>query len=172
MNKVSKGRMKLEELYDRYGEKLYHYLTIKLASAEDAEDILQEVFLRLARYSIRWKFVRNEEPYFFRVARNEANRFLKRKHQDEINSQNASALAQVINDSIITDCPDRSDKESLSLALAQLPEEQREVIVLKFFEGLTLKEIAMSCSLSLNTVASRYRYGLSKLKSLLEAKDD
>jgi len=131
--------MKLDELYDRYGEKLYHYLTIKLASAEDAEDILQEVFLRLARYSIRWKFVRNEEPYFFRVARNEANRFLKRKHQDEINPQNAPALAQVINDSIITDCPDRSDKESLSLALAQLPEEQREVIVLKFFEGLDFK---------------------------------
>lgn len=172
MNKVSKGRMKLEELYDRYGEKLYHYLTIKLASAEDAEDTLQEVFLRLARYSIRWKFVRNEEPYVFRVARNEANRFLKRKHQDEINPQNAPALAQVINDSIITDCPDRSDRESLSLALARLPEEQREVIVLKFFEGLTLKEIAAACGLSLNTVASRYRYGLSKLKSLLEAKDD
>ncbi|MDD8021477.1 MAG: sigma-70 family RNA polymerase sigma factor [Acidobacteriota bacterium] len=164
--------MKLEELYDRYGEKLYHYLTIKLASAEDAEDTLQEVFLRLARYSIRWKFVRNEEPYVFRVARNEANRFLKRKHQDEINPQNAPALAQVINDSIITDCPDRSDRESLSLALARLPEEQREVIVLKFFEGLTLKEIAAACGLSLNTVASRYRYGLSKLKSLLEAKDD
>jgi len=164
--------MKLDELYDRYGEKLYHYLTVKLASAEDAEDILQEVFLRLARYSIRWKFIKNEEPYVFRVARNEANRFLKRKHQNQINPENAPALARVINDSLVTDCPDPSDKESLSLALARLPEEQREVIVLKFFEELTLKEIAAVCGLSLNTVASRYRYGLSKLKSLLEAKND
>ncbi|HOP61463.1 MAG TPA: sigma-70 family RNA polymerase sigma factor [Candidatus Saccharicenans sp.] len=164
--------MKLDELYDRYGEKLYHYLTVKLASAEDAEDILQEVFLRLARYSIRWKFIKNEEPYVFRVARNEANRFLKRKHQNQINPENAPALARVINDSLVTDCPDPSDKESLSLALARLPEEQREVIVLRFFEELTLKEIAAVCGLSLNTVASRYRYGLSKLKSLLEAKDD
>lgn len=164
--------MKLDELYDRYGEKLYHYLTVKLASAEDAEDILQEVFLRLARYSIRWKFIKNEEPYVFRVARNEANRFLKRKHQNQINPENAPALARVIHDSLVIDCPDRSDKESLSLALARLPEEQREVIVLKFFEELTLKEIAAVCGLSLNTVASRYRYGLSKLKSLLEAKND
>jgi len=164
--------MKLDELYDRYGEKLYHYLTVKLASAEDAEDILQEVFLRLARYSIRWKLIKNEEPYVFRVARNEANRFLKRKHQNQINPENAPALARVIHDSLVIDCPDRSDKESLSLALARLPEEQREVIVLKFFEELTLKEIAAVCGLSLNTVASRYRYGLSKLKSLLEAKDD
>ncbi len=172
MNKVSKGRMKLEELYDRYGEKLFHYLTIRLASAEDAEDILQEVFLRFARYSIRWKFIKNIEPFVFRVARNEANRFLKRKHQNEINPENAPALARVINDSLITDCPDRSDKEFLSLALARLPEEQREVLVLKFFEELTLKEIAAVYGLSLNTVASRYRYGLTKLKTLLEAKDD
>ncbi|HRD02443.1 MAG TPA: sigma-70 family RNA polymerase sigma factor [Candidatus Saccharicenans sp.] len=164
--------MKLDELYDRYGEKLYHYLTIRLASADDAEDVLQEVFLRLARYSIRWKFIRNEEPYVFRLARNEANRFLKRKHQNQINPENAPALARVIHDSLVIDCPDRSDKESLSLALARLPEEQRQVIVLKFFEELTLKEIAAVCGLSLNTVASRYRYGLSKLKSLLEAKDD
>jgi len=106
------------------------------------------------------------------VARNEANRFLKRKHQNQINPENAPALARVINDSLVTDCPDPSDKESLSLALARLPEEQREVIVLRFFEELTLKEIAAVCGLSLNTVASRYRYGLSKLKSLLEAKDD
>jgi len=172
MNKVSKGRMKLEELYDRYGERLHHYLTIKLASAEDAEDILQEVFLRLARYSIRWKLIKNEEPYVFRVARNEANRFLKRKHQNQINPENAPALARVINESLVTDSPDPSDKESLSLALAKLPEEQREVVVLKFFEELSLKEIAAACGLSPNTVASRYRYGLSKLKSLLEAKDD
>ena len=172
MNKVSKSQMKLDELYDRYGEKLYHYLTIRLASADDAEDVLQEVFLRLARYSIRWKFIRNEEPYVFRLARNEANRFLKRKHQNQINPENAPALARVIHDSLVIDCPDRSDKESLSLALARLPEEQRQVIVLKFFEELTLKEIAAVCGLSLNTVASRYRYGLSKLKSLLEAKND
>jgi len=106
------------------------------------------------------------------VARNEANRFIKRKHQNQINPENATALARVIHDSLVIDCPDRSDKESLSLALARLPEEQREVIVLKFFEELTLKEIAAVCGLSLNTVASRYRYGLSKLKSLLEAKND
>lgn len=46
--------MNLEKLYDRYGEKLYHYLVLKLGSCQDAEDTLQEVFYRFGRYSVRW----------------------------------------------------------------------------------------------------------------------
>ncbi len=109
--------MDLEELYDRFGDRAYHYLYIKLGSAGDAEDVLQEVFYRLARYSIRLKFIRNS----------------------------ISGL-------------DEESVQILSASLAQLPEEQREIIVLKFFEELTFKEIASALGLSINTAASRYRY--------------
>lgn len=71
--------MNLEELYDRYGKKLYHYLVLRLGSCQDAEDILQEAFYRFARYSVRWKIVKNPKAFVFKVVRNEANRFLKRK---------------------------------------------------------------------------------------------
>jgi len=160
--------MNLEELYDRYGEKLYHYLVLRLGSCEDAEDILQETFYRFARYSVRWKIVKNPQAFVFRVAHNESNRFLKRQFprqkRTQLNPNRQNAIASVI------EGPDESSKNLLADSLAALPDEQREVVILKVFEGMTFKEIARICGLSVNTAASRYRYGLSKLRALLEGK--
>jgi len=160
--------MDLEELYDRFGDRAYHYLYIKLGSAGDAEDVLQEVFYRLGRYSIRLKFIRRPAAFVFQAARNEANRFLKKKIHEKNNCRKNVGFYEIIRNSISG--PDEEYVKILSASLAQLPEEQREIIVLKFFEELTFKEIAFACGLSINTAASRYRYGLAKLRSLLEGK--
>ena len=67
--------------------------------------------------------------------------------------------------------PDASEEERLMLdqALRDLPIEQREVIYLKVFEGYTLREIAELCEVSINTVGSRYRYGLAALRHALRS---
>ncbi len=161
--------MNLEELYDRYGEKLYYYLVVRLGSCQDAEDILQEAFLRFARYSVRWKWIKNPKAFVFKVVRNEANRFLKRKVMRqktlELNPDHKNAIASIIQG------PDKESEEILAESLARLPDNQREIVMLKVFEGMTFKEIARFCNLSANTAASRYRYGLSKLRLFLEEKD-
>jgi RNA polymerase sigma-70 factor (ECF subfamily) len=158
--------MNLEELYDRYGEKLYHYLVLRLGSFQDAEDILQEAFYRFSRYSVRWKMVKNQKAFVFKTARNEANRFLKRKIAQQktiqMNLDYKNTIASVIKG------PDESSEKLLAESLARLPEDQREVIMLKVFEGMSFKEIARICGLSINTAASRYRYALSKLRLFLE----
>ncbi len=64
--------MKIEEIIDSVGDKLYNYLTIKLGSPLDAEDVLQEVFCRLVRYKVRFRFIRSPSAYIFRIAGNEA----------------------------------------------------------------------------------------------------
>ena len=162
--------MNLEELYDRYGDKLYHYLVVRLGSCQDAEDILQEAFYRFARYSVRWKMVKNPKAFVFKVARNESNRFLKRKIAQQktmqMNPDNKNPIASVIQG------PDESSEKLLAESLARLPDDQREVILLKVFEEMTFKEIARICKLSVNTAASRYRYGVSKLRLFLEEKDE
>jgi RNA polymerase sigma-70 factor (ECF subfamily) len=66
--------------------------------------------------------------------------------------------------------PDEPTKELVADALARVPEDQREVVILKLFEGLTFREIASVCDESIPTVASRYRYGVDKLRGLLEGK--
>jgi RNA polymerase sigma-70 factor (ECF subfamily) len=160
--------MKLDELYDRYGEKMYHYLALRLGSSEDAEDVLQEAFCRLARYSVRWALVRNPKAFVFRVLRNEANRFLRRRINERAgertNPGEVNGPASVI---------ERQNENAASLvagALAQLPDEQKEMIILKIFQDFSFKEIASICGLSINTAASRYRYGIEKLRSSLEGK--
>lgn len=162
--------MNLEELYDRYGEKLYHYLVLRLGSCENAEDVLQETFYRFARYSVRWKKVKNPKAFVFKAARNEANRFLKRQIAQQktmsMNPNHINAIASIIQG------PDQKSEGLLADALAGLPDDQREIVILKVFEGMTFKETARICGLSVNTAASRYRYGLSKLRAFLEGKDE
>lgn len=160
--------MDLDELYGRFGEKLYHYLTIKLGSPCDAEDVLQEIFCRLARYIVRLKLIRNPGAFVFHIARNEANRFLRNKIQNQAGCRKTLGLQEVISASILG--PDNKAERLLSESLALLPEDQREVIVLKLFEELTFKEIASACDISAHTAASRYRYGIEKLRSILEGK--
>ena len=159
--------MNIEDLYDRFGEKLYSYLSFMLRSVSDAEDVLQEVFCRLVRYSTRLSLVKRPASFVFRVTRNEALRFLEKRGR--INQKyHASALEGVIQD-IVTG-PDPSDVENLAKAMAAIPEDQREVIFLKFFEDLTFKEIAAISGVTTNTAASRYRYGIKKLRHFMEGK--
>ncbi len=162
--------MQIEELFDLYGERLYHYLSLKLGSSSDAEDVLQEVFCRLIRFRVRFRFIRHPAAFVFRVARNEAARFIRQKKRESLNIRNSKELTAAIQASFIG--PDRNTLAQAAEALTLIPEEQREVIILKFFEELTFKEIASVCGVSLNTAASRYRYGIRRLRSRLESRDE
>jgi RNA polymerase sigma-70 factor (ECF subfamily) len=161
--------LNLEELYGRHGENLYRYLVFRLGSAEDAEDVLQETFCRFARYGLRWKFVRDPQAFVFRVARNEANRFLRRKlgrreGEKMILAGAAGGFAAAFT---------AAEEPSLALLMCQtgeLPPEQKEIVFLKVFEGLTFKEIGTVCGISVNTAASRYRYGIEKLREAVGGK--
>jgi RNA polymerase sigma-70 factor (ECF subfamily) len=155
--------LKLEALYERHGESLYRYLVFRLGSAEDAEDVLQEAFVRFARYDLRWRLVRNETAFVFRVARNESNRFLRRRlGRKEGERMIASGRAGRFSEAFVT--PVEPTLALLLRRAAELPAEQREAVYLKVFDGLTFKEIASVCDVSVNTAASRYRYGIEKLR--------
>lgn len=159
----------LEELYERHGENLYRYLLFKLGSAEDAEDCLQECFCRFARYDLRWRLVRNRQAFVFRVVRNEANRFLRRRLSRKAGDTTiASGAAAGFPAAFVV--PGHPSLASLIRRAEELPEDQKEVIFLKVFDGLTFKEIGSVCGVSINTAASRYRYGIEKLREALEEK--
>lgn len=148
---------------------MYNYLTIKLGSSVDAEDVLQEVFCRLMKYQVRLKVVRNPSAYIFKIARNEAISFLKKRKKLKTSDLSTQELSAVIQQNL-----NGPDPESLKLAadvLALLPTEQREVIILRFFEGLTFREVSDVCGISMGTVTSRYRYGMEKLRTILDDKD-
>jgi len=158
--------MDVEQILDKLGDKLYNYLTIKLSSYQDAEDVLQEVFYRVLKYRVRLQLKRNPSAYLFQIARNEAVNHIKKRKRDLNIRLSRGELAGVIQKSL----KGANDEElnHISDALAKIPEDQREVIVLKYFEGLTFKEIALICGVSMGTITSRYRYGIQKLRQILE----
>jgi RNA polymerase sigma-70 factor (ECF subfamily) len=151
-------------LWDRYAKDLLAYLQAILCSLHDAEDVLQMVFVRIVRKRHQLAKARCLDAYIFRIARNEALRLIGRRKID--------LTAKTVKEPwLIKSESSRQSQElteGLQKALARLPQTQREVIVMKTYRQKTFLEIAQLLELSQNTVASRYRYGMEKLKILLE----
>jgi RNA polymerase sigma-70 factor (ECF subfamily) len=85
----------------------------------------------------------------------------RQKHHERFATEKIALFAES------ADPDEQSFRIELSAALGELPSEQREVMYLKLWEGLTFEQIASMMDISPNTAASRYRYGLDKLRSLL-----
>jgi len=153
----------VELMWDRYASGLFAYLQAVLRSRHDAEDVLQTVFVKIVQKRHRLAKARHLDAYVYRIARNEASGFINRRKKDR--------TIKAIDESWLIGPegkPEPNDlAEQLQAALACLPQQQREVIVMKIYRQKTFLEISRLLGLSQNTVASRYRYGIEKLQNLL-----
>lgn len=151
------------ELYDACADRLFHWLSMHLRSASDAEDVVQETFARLARSRHALRNVENPISYVFTIARNEVARYrTRRRRREEAYRESALARSGYGNEAAAAEA-----RDAVQFALARLPEEQREIVELKAFGGLTLREIAETTGLPPGTVATRYRAGLERLRTWL-----
>src|SRR5439155_24535338 len=128
-------------LYDACAERCHHYLVALLGSREAADEVLQETFLRLVRKRRSLGGVANLAGYVFTVTRREALRFASRRarsarRQAPLSSADFFLVAK--NDETRT----RELADLVSAAMADLNPEQREVVELKIYGGLTFREIA------------------------------
>jgi len=149
----------------------YGYLLVLLCSPEEAEDAIQELFARLLSKGRKLARLRNAEAYLFRSARNEAFSRLRRRRVRELGQEVLNETARLL-DAATGEDVSRDELERVNAAMQQLPPEQREVIALKFFHGMTFNEIGRVVGISPNTAASRYRYALDKLRLLLGKEDE
>jgi RNA polymerase sigma-70 factor, ECF subfamily len=153
------------DLYDTCAGRLYAYLVIRLGCREDAADVLQETFVRLARNRTRLRQVDDIIAYTFTIARNEAARSAAKAGRERNSRRKFSdRFAQPTSNT--TDAVETA--ECIAAALARLSDNEREVIALKIYANLTLAEIAKVTSLPQGTVATRYRSGIERLKNLLK----
>ena len=161
MNDRSRGGSpgdRIGELYDRFAVGLYRYALMILADPGAAADAVQQVFVALLRLD---RAIDSDERYLRRAVRNECYSAIRRRQRDP--GAPSGPLLEAL-----TAMDDRPDERiAIERALLTLPAEQREVVHLKVFEGMTFQEIADLCGESINTVASRYRYAIEKLRDLL-----
>jgi RNA polymerase sigma-70 factor, ECF subfamily len=157
------------ELYDACAGRIHHYLMVFLGSKEDAEDALQETFVRLAGNCKRLAKVENLTAYVFTVARNEALRLAGRRKTAA--SLSSTAQGQPLFETVGLDNPQAQEYiEAATTALSRLDPDLREIVELKFFAGLTFREIAEVTGCPQGTAATRYQTALNKMRSIL-AKD-
>ena len=145
--------------YDEYGPRLYRYALLILADRPAAEDAIHEAVLRLAAALARRRPPEVTFNYVAAIVRNECYTTLrKRRRRAEETAPLVEAAA-----------PEASEEERLIVegALRALPAEQREVMYLKVYEGMTFQEVADRCGVSINTAASRYRYAADALRRAL-----
>lgn len=163
----------LEQLYERYSRQSYGLALKILTNPEAAEDIIQEAFLKF------WKHPGSFDPqrgrfatWLLSVVHNLCIDQLRRKRAAAVSLDQEEGLEQVAN------IPDNSasveeevwlgmQRNLVQQALGNLPTEQRVVIELAYYKGLTQQEIAVQTGLPLGTVKSRVRQGLLKLRDLM-----
>ncbi|MDD5455084.1 MAG: sigma-70 family RNA polymerase sigma factor [Candidatus Ratteibacteria bacterium] len=159
----------LEVIYDEIGKNLYKYILSILCSDSKAEEVMQNLFVAIAEKRNRVATARNLTGYIFAMARNQAFSFIRNEPKHERNIEDYKNIL-ILNNS--DNRPDKNELEQITHALSSLPVGQKEVISMKIFQDMTFEEIGKILNISVNTAASRYRYGIEKLRIKLKELQD
>lgn len=158
----------LELLYDAFGGSLLGFLAARLRDSHEAEDVLQQLFLDLARRPGRVLGARRIEPWLFAKARNLAIDRMRARGRSE---KREAVWPDWLEPAAPAGDPPSHDLTRLAGLVDRLPVEQRDLIALKVFQGKTFAETGELLGVSINTAASRYRYALEKLRGWLIGED-
>jgi RNA polymerase sigma-70 factor (ECF subfamily) len=156
----------LQEIYDEHATAIFGLAMSVTRCEAESWDILQELFVRIAREPSILDEVRTARPYLLKLARNIALDHARR-HAVRNKYHEASALEVETVFETSANPDEELFRRAMEEALAELPVEQRMVLHLKIWEGLTLEEIGSVMEISPNTAASRFRYGMEKLRERL-----
>jgi RNA polymerase sigma-70 factor (ECF subfamily) len=155
-----------ERLYDDHAQALFSFLLHFTRNEADTRDVLQQLFVKIARRPALLEGVRDERAFLLRLAHNLAIDLMRRRGTREQASERLAGEGTALF-APAAEPDETAFREALAEALGELPAEQRAVVHLKLWQGLTFEQIAELLGIPLNTAASRYRYGLDKLRGRL-----
>jgi RNA polymerase sigma factor (sigma-70 family) len=168
---------RISEAIDRDKTRLRNFIRKRVADPSDAEDILQEVFYELVETYRLMKPIEQVGAWLFRVARNRiTDLFRKRKPDASTNDPVVAEEGEFVTFEDLLPSRDAGPEaayartvllEELEDALAELPEEQREVFLAHEIEGRSFKDLAVETGLSVNTLLSRKHYAVIHLRERL-----
>lgn len=160
----------LRRVYEKYAPMLLKLAISLLGNVHQAEDVTQQVFVKLFQSRDTLRVTGNLRSLLCTITVNLARNTQRDQSRragipldDELSGSDRTPLGwAIVNEQLVL----------LARALQQLPDEQREVVVLKLYHQMTFREIAHLQKVSDNTVQGRYRYGMQKLRSLLNIEEE
>ncbi len=172
------SKASIEALINRHRKKIYTYIVLVVKDQHLAEDVFQETFIKVfkslkeGRYKDNGRFI----SWVIRIAHNLIiDHFRKEKQLNTISNDsyendlfNSKKFAdKTIEDEIVSDQISKDVKRLVH----ELPDEQREVVILRHYCGMSFKEIADQTGVSINTALGRMRYALINLRRLIKEKN-
>jgi len=158
----------LQRIYEKYVAYLVTLATALLNDVSAAEDIVHDVFVSFAQPTEKLRLEGSLKAYLATCVINRVRDRVRTRQRQPARLDEACSICSTANGPELSAvCGEELQK--LSCAITKLPYEQREVMILHLQGGLMFKQIAESQNLSINTVQSRYRYALDKLRSLLNS---
>lgn len=169
---------RISKVVKREQSRLRNFINRRVPDPSDAEDILQEVFQELVEANRLLMPIEHVTGWLFRVARNRITDLFRKKRPESFSD---AAIAgdddELLRLEDLLPSPDAGPEalyahgvllDELEAALAELPEEQREVFVAHELEGRSFKEMAAETGVSMNTLLSRKRYAVRHLRERLQ----
>ena len=165
-------------LLERYKDRLFSYILYQVRNADVAEDIFQETFVKVVitirdgRYTESGKFF----SWVTRIAHNLVIDFFRREKGENTVSTDESEVDILNNVKLAERCTQTvMDSEQtfidLQHLIEKLPQEQREVVQMHYFQEMTFKEIAEEKGISINTALGRMRYGILNMRKMAQRYD-
>lgn len=173
-NYINGNEFALEILIKRHQQRLYSFIYSKVQDRDITEDIFQDTFIKVIRTLKRGSY--NEEgkflPWVMRISQNliidhfrKSNRMPSFKNTDEfdifsvLSDGSLNAEKRIIKDQICAD---------VKLLVEELPQDQKEVLVMRMYKDMSFKEISENTGVSINTALGRMRYALINLRKIIE----
>ena len=168
----------ISKLIERHSRRVRDYINMMVKDRDVAEDIFQETFIKAVRVIDDGRYTDNGKflSWILRIAHNQVIDHFRAQRQNKSVSETEAGydvlgtlkLAErTVEDSMVCEQIERDVRALVEL----LPSEQREVVIMRYFSGLSFKEIAEQTDVSINTALGRMRYALINLRRMIKEKN-
>lgn len=168
----------ISQLIERHSSRVYDYIRMMVKDAQVADDIYQETFIKAVRVIDEGRYKENGKflSWVMRIAHNQViDHFRAEKQNKNITPTTAGydilAQASPAEKSIEDRLVGEQIEADVRKLITFLPDEQQEVVRLRYYDGLSFKEIAEHTEVSINTALGRMRYALINLRRMIKEKD-
>jgi RNA polymerase sigma-70 factor, ECF subfamily len=173
-NYINGDEHSLSVLIKRHKQKIYSFIYSKVFDRDVTEDVFQDTFikvirtLKLGKYNEEGKFL----PWVMRIAHNLViDHFRKNNRMPKFDNSNDFNIFSVLSDSSLN--AEKSlikdqVEEDVKRLIEELPEDQKEVLVMRIYNDMSFKEISENTGVSINTALGRMRYALINLRKVIE----
>lgn len=174
-NYISGNEISINILLNRHRKRIFDYIYMMVKNQDVADDIFQETLIKVVRFVREGRYTENGKflSWVLRIAHNQVIDYFRQKKQRNNISEGDAGYDllnhpkfsdRTVEERLITDQIEADVRKLIDF----LPSEQKEVVLMRYYMGLSFKEIAEQTNVSINTALGRMRYALINLRKLID----